>query len=237
MSATLHILNSNSSGNGYVISTSDEQLILECGLPCDKALKVLNYDIKNVRCALASHSHHDHAGYIKQYQKYFKVYSTPDCAEKYNGVIALEPMKKIQIGGFKVMPLEVEHNVQCFAYVIDHDSFGRLAFFTDTRSFNYRIQNVSHIMCEVNYSDEVVIDNMMSGADVTSQFNNHMSLDTAIEVCRRLYNPRLQSVCAIHLSDRNADEKTILQRFKSELGINIQTAQKDTAIILQNEEF
>ena len=146
-------------------------------------------------------------------------------------------MKRVQIGGFKVMALPVEHNVECYGYVIDHPDMGRLVFYTDTRSFNYKIPNVNFILGEVNYSDNVVLDNLCNGYDVRSMYDNHMNLDTAISVIRRLYSPELAKVVCCHLSSSNADSDEIRRRFRSELGIDVCIAEKDSRFILQSEEF
>lgn len=146
-------------------------------------------------------------------------------------------MKRYKIGNFTVMPLSVEHNVQCLAYVIDHPDIGRLIFATDCIDFPYKVQNVNYMLCEVNYCEDKIIDNICNGADIHSRPDNHMSLDTAIEVVGRLYNPRLSLVCAIHLSDGNSDENAIKKRFREELGIDIKIADKNTEFILSKEDF
>ena len=146
-------------------------------------------------------------------------------------------MKKYTIGGYEVIALPVEHNVECYGYVIDHPDMGRLVFYTDTRSFNYKLPNVNFVLGEVNYSDNVVLDNLCNGYDVRSQFDNHMSLDAAISVIRRLYSSELSKVICCHLSDSNAYESEIKARFKSELGMDVWIAEKNLRFILDKEDF
>lgn len=146
-------------------------------------------------------------------------------------------MGRVQIGGFKVMALPVEHNVECYGYVIDHPNMGRLVFYTDTKSFNYKIPNVNFILGEVNYSDDTILDNLCNGYDVRSQYDKHMSLDTAISVIRRLYSPELSKVMCCHLSLLNADISEIRRLFKSEMGIDVDIAENNTRFILNKEDF
>lgn len=239
MTTTMTILGSSSRGNNYLLDCGGEHLIIECGVPCDKTLKVLDYDVRNVAGCIVTHKHNDHAKYIVQYQNYFRnIYSTPSVAEKYKGVTSLEPMRKYKTGGFTVLPLKVPHGgCECYSYIIEHESIGRLLFCTDAQTFPYDIKGINHLFIEVNHSDEVILDNIMDGQDIRSQYMSHMSLDTAIEVCRRLYNPRLMNVCAIHLSDSNADERAISERFRSELGIGIRIAENNMSVALNLEEF
>lgn len=146
-------------------------------------------------------------------------------------------MKRVQIGEFKVMALPVEHNVECYGYVIDHPNMGRFCFYSDTRSFNYKIPNVNFILGEVNYSDDAILDNLCNGYDVRSQYDNHMSLDAAVSVIRRLYSPELSKVICCHLSTSNADTSEIKRRFKSELGIDVEFADSGKTFALESCEF
>lgn len=57
MSATLTCLSSNSSGNGYILRTDNEVLILEAGVPFKECAKVLNYNLEGVKAVCVSHGH------------------------------------------------------------------------------------------------------------------------------------------------------------------------------------
>lgn len=146
-------------------------------------------------------------------------------------------LRKYKVGGFTIIPLEVQHNCECFGYVIDHKDFGRMVFYTDTHTFNYHIPNVNYILGEVNYSADVILDNLCEGRNIRSQYNNHMCLDTAVSVIRRLYSPKLSKVICCHLSDSNASEIEIKRRFKEELGIDVLIASSGLAINLEEDEF
>lgn len=235
--ATLTVLGSNSSGNGYILQAGKESLILEAGVPVKEALKALDYDVKNVKAVIATHEHGDHLGYCQQYQRYFKVSSTPSAADKHFGVMPLRNLARYIFGRFTVTPLIVPHSCDCFAYHISHPDMGTLVFYTDCSDFPYKIPHINFILGEVNNSDNVILDNLCNGYELRSQYNNHMSLDTAVGVIRRLYSPELSKVICCHLSDSNADESEIKRRFKSELGIEVCIAEKYSRFILQNQDF
>lgn len=238
MSATLQVVSSGSQGNCYILSCNYQKLILELGVPFRETLKALNFGISSVVGCCVGHIHGDHSKGIKDALSYgLQIFSCANVAERYPNVKVIEPMKRVQIGGFKVMALPVEHNVECYGYVIDHPNMGRLVFYTDTKSFNYKIPNVNFILGEVNYSDDAILDNLCNGYDVRSQYDNHLSLDTAISVIRRLYSPELSKVICCHLSSSNADISEIKRRFKSELGITPLIAENNTRFILQKEDF
>lgn len=112
-----------------------------------------------------------------------------------------------------------------------------LLFYTDCSDFRYKLPNVNFILGEVNYSDDVILDNLCNGYDVRSQYENHMSLDTAMSVIRRLYSPELSKVICCHLSSSNADINEIRRRFKSELGIDVEIAESGKNFSLEISEF
>lgn len=57
MSATLAVLASGSSANGYIIQADNEVLILEAGVSFKECAKVLNYNLEGVKAVCVSHGH------------------------------------------------------------------------------------------------------------------------------------------------------------------------------------
>lgn len=55
MSATLHIIHSGSSANGYILTCGENQLIIEAGCKINEYLNALNYDITRVGGVIATH--------------------------------------------------------------------------------------------------------------------------------------------------------------------------------------
>ena len=238
MSTTLHCISTGSVGNSFILDCNGEKLILELGVRWKDILSALDYRLDGVTACICSHRHVDHIKSVPNALSYgLPVYSNSDVASIYPKVKVLEPMKKYKIGIFEVIALPMEHNVECYGYVIDHPDMGRLCFYTDTRSFNFKIPHVNFVLGEVNYSDNVILDNLCDGYDMRSQYDNHMSLDTAISVIHRLYSPELSKVICCHLSDSNADENEIKRHFKSELGMEVEIAEKNLRFILDKEDF
>ena len=53
----LKVLGSGSSGNCYLLSTENETLILDCGLPIKEIKKGLNFDLGGIKGVLVTHAH------------------------------------------------------------------------------------------------------------------------------------------------------------------------------------
>lgn len=237
MTPTLHVLSSNSSGNGYLLQCGEDRLILECGVHTKAIFNILNYDIRCVS-ALCSHVHSDHAKYIPQYLKYaIPVYSCPDVASRYPNVKPLEPMKRYSIGGFSVLPLKVPHNAECYAFVIDHANIGRLLFVTDAQTFPYSVKGITTMLIEANYSEDLIVDQLCDGYDVRGSSNDHMEIGETINVINRLKSPELNNVILLHLSDANSDEEAFKQRIWRECGVRADAANKGDVFVLSKEDF
>lgn len=239
MSATLQVIQSGSSANGYILTCGDNKLILEAGCKAKEYLNALNYDINPVAGVCVTHSHLDHSRSIKALQYYgLKVYSSSDVAARNPKVEILKPMQRYTIGGFKVLPLSVPHG-DCpnLAYHITMSDGQTLLFITDAERFPYNIKGCNHLLIEANYSEELILDSLVNGDILRSQSRNHMELTECISTVKRLRHGGLQSVILIHLSNSLSDENMFKERFKSELGIDVEISEKNLRFILDKEDF
>lgn len=217
-----------STGNAYIFKSNVDALMIECGVPAHQVLDYNDWNVKGVAGILVTHGHHDHAKFIPQFQRYgIPIYSTPSCAEANEDVIQLNPYKRYHIGTFTVTPIPVEHNAECYAYVIDHEDT-RLLFATDLCNFPYKVGGVTALALECNYASEIVARRMMDGEFVRSGYQNHCELSTAINIINRFKTSLLNKVVLIHLSNDNSDEAMFRERIFSETGIHVEFASTGT---------
>lgn len=235
---TLRIIGSSSSGNTYLLETSKETLILDLGCKWSEIMEGLNYKIDRVCGCLVTHLHSDHTKSIPNALKYgISVFSNQDVADKFQGVKALKPKKRYKIGNFIVMPLEVEHNVPNFAYIIEHEEIGKLVFCTDAISFPYKIKGLNNLIIEGNYSEELMIDNLCKNKEIRSHNEYHMEINTTIEAIKRNMNPELKTIMLVHLSEGQSDEKLFQKMVFEEVGIIPIIADKWLEISLDKFDF
>ena len=181
----------------------------------------------------------DHSGYIRQYQQHgLTVYSNADVASNFDGVIALEPMRKYHFGGFTVVALRVPHG-DCpnHAYHITLPDGQTLLFCTDLERFGYSIKGLNHILCEANFSDDIRIDAMLNGAELRAQSRNHMEIGETIATIKRLKSPELSSVTLLHLSDGLSDAEGFKKRIFAECGVRAEVAEKNKVFSLAKADF
>lgn len=180
----------------------------------------------------------DHSKSIPNALKnYIPVYSCKEVVEKFNGVKLLKPNTKYKIGSFTVMPLPVEHNVENYAYLIEHEEIGKLVFCTDAISFHYKIKDVNHLIIEANYSNDIVLDNMMKGYEIRSQNQYHMELEDTIECIKNNMSSELNNVVLVHLSEIQSDEQMFIEKVHAETVVKPCVATKGVNININKELF
>lgn len=165
------------------------------------------------------------------------IYSNQEVSDKYQGVKALQPKVRYKIGGFIVQPLEVQHNCQNFAYIIEHGEIGKLIFVTDAISFPYKIKGINHFLVEANFSEDLMIDNLCKNETIRSHNEYHMEIGKTIEAIKRNINPDLRTLMLIHLSDGQSDERMFKQMVFDEVGIKPIIADKGIIVQLNKEDF
>lgn len=237
--ANLKCFGSGSAGNVYLLECREESLMIELGLPWREILQGVNYDLSRIVGVLVSHAHGDHSKSVKDAVKFgLPVYSCKGVCYIYNGVRLLKVGKKYRIGGFYVQPISVPHSCECYAYVIDHEDFGRLLFVTDCSRFDYRIKGCNHILIEANYSEEILINNLCNDEMIRSLYEYHMEINDTVSVLKTNYNPELQNIVLLHLSNSNSNEEEFGNRVIKELGFdNVFVANSGIEIELRKIEF
>lgn len=219
----IQILGSSSKGNGYIINTDDGSLVVECGVKFKALEAALCYNIQNIRGVLVSHEHGDHAAYLTDYTRYFKVYATEGTLRQkglinaYNTEV-IRYMQPFSIGDFRVIAFKTVHDAEepC-GYLIRLPNGEKLAFATDTRVLNVDIKDVSYWMVECNYERAILVNNVNSGIINTSLANriisSHLSLDQLKKMIMLNDMSKTKLIMLIHLSDKNSNA----DRFVSEI--------------------
>ena len=215
----LKVIGSSSAGNGYILENDREALLIEAGVRFSDVKKALGYNIRKVVGCVVSHEHKDHARYVEE----VKAAGIPVLGgEGVNPTRVIEPRRGYRLGGFQVIPLPVEHDVPCYAFIVRHEDMGKLLFVTDTMTFNYRIDGLSHILIEANYSDVRLDENIEAGLLPESLreriIRSHMEIGTTIDVLKSLDLSAVWNIVLVHLSEGNSDAADFIQRIEAETG-------------------
>lgn len=236
----LIVLGSSSKGNGYILTTGEEALIIECGVPFSAAQKALNFNVSSVVGILVSHRHGDHAKYLPDYAKLgVKVFAGEDVLSgNENGVTIDGPMCKTSMGGFNVVAFEVAHDVPTHGFHIQHPDMGNTLFLTDTYLCEYVFPDLSNILIEANFSDEILRSNLQKG--ITPRFvadrvwESHMEIETTKEVLKAHDLTKLVNIVLIHLSDHNSDADMFEREISGIAGRPVHVARKGLTLNLSS---
>jgi len=229
MNLDLQILGSSSKGNCYLLNTPGETLILECGISYKEIQKDLSFDLKKVLGCIVSHSHSDHSKGIKDLTKRsIDVYSSAGTFTtlgiKSHRAIPVEPLKSFDVGGFRILPFDIQHDaIEPLGYLIEHASFGRLLFVTDTFYLKYKFRRLNYVMIECNYSEEIVNrryeNNEINVSVLKRLFNSHFSLENVKEFFRANDLSKLKGIYLMHLSDGNSDSALFKDEIEKLTGV------------------
>jgi len=134
----LHVINSNSLGNAYILENSEEALLIECGVNFKLIKQALNFDLEKVVGCIVTHEHGDHAKAIGEVLAAgIYVYASWGTHEAlatstHHRAKVVYVGKSFQIGNFRVMPFDVKHDVaEPFGYLIQHPETGTILLLTD----------------------------------------------------------------------------------------------------------
>lgn len=204
---TLKVIGTGSLGNMYLLDYDGEELLIELGMPYKDLLLNID-DINSVVGAIYGHSHIDHA-LPKTIEEVKKVGLKILCPT--NTKIG----KRYKLGSFEIIPLPAIHNVECRAYLIRVGG-DTVLFATDTRLLP-KVNNVKidYFIVEVNYIERireqvVLSDNESNGLHLNGIYQNHHSLESAVEYFDSLpYKPK--KIVTIHRSNSGLfDEKSVV---------------------------
>lgn len=215
------VIGSGSSGNCYLLTNGKESLVIEAGLPF-RTVKEHIEDIRTIKGCITTHEHKDHSKYVKEYVDAGIVTGmTKAVAEQFEYGFFIRKWQdrmRTMFGNFQVDAFVVEHDVECYGFLIKHHEMGTMLFLTDTEYCRYVFPGVNHIMVEANYSQKILDDNVAKG-DIPESLRNrimksHMSFDTAKSLVMANKSMSLYNVCLLHLSGHNSDRTAFLEEIQ-----------------------
>jgi phosphoribosyl 1,2-cyclic phosphodiesterase len=210
-------LSSSSSGNGYLIYSKSECLIIEAGMNLSAVKKELDFRMEIVGGCICSHSHADHAGFIEQYAKAgIEIYAHESVfsgKKPHHNYKVVKENRVFKVGGFRIMPIPLTHDVPCFGFYINHTEIGNFCFLTDTSDAPFKFVDLNHILIESNYDTDIINTNDTNYVLRDRVINSHLSFESCRDFILRQDLSKVQNIVLLHASDTNSD----IGRFKDEI--------------------
>lgn len=240
----LIVLGSSSKGNGYILTNGKETLLLETGVALSEVKKALNFDISSIVGALVTHEHKDHAGRVDEYMKAgIDIYcSMGTFSTAHHRIKCVNNLHSFFVGNFTIVPFDVKHDArEPFGYVISHPETGDILFITDSYYTEYTFKNLSQIIIEVNFDNEILDANISKGKIPVAVRNrilsSHMSLNTALDLLDANDLSKVNNIVLIHLSDGNSHAENFKQTIEKATGKTVTIADKGIEINLNKTPF
>lgn len=222
----IKVLASGSSGNCYLLETSKETLILECGIRYKDILKGLNFDLSKVVGCLISHEHKDHCKSVNEIiTAGIDVYMSEGTRAGIDFKVPIEVasyrINKVEHNvasqilhgqyGFTIVPFHTQHDVnEPMGFIIHHKELGKIVFATDTYYLCNTFKDVDHILIECNYSEDILNEIPKYRSRV---LKSHMSLETLKEALKTWGLSKTKDITLIHISEGNGEP----ERFRKEI--------------------
>src|SRR5688572_659371 len=220
----LQIINSNSSGNAYILSNDKEALLIECGVLWEKIKQAIGYQISKIAGCIVTHEHKDHCKAVGNILGAgINVWATVGThmamgTDKHHRAKAVKQGYEFSIGSFTIKAFEVKHDcADPVGYLVSHPECGTVLFLTDSYYCEYNFAGLNNIIIEANYCQRILDERLEAGTNPKflrdRVITSHMSLATCKLTLEAYDLAQVNNIVLIHLSDGNSDAK----RFKKEV--------------------
>ncbi len=214
---------SSSKANAYTITEGQETVLVEMGLPIRELRKALGFSLAYVSFALLSHSHKDHSRSAEDVMRAgIDLYTTQGTIDALgltgHRVHAVKAGQQFQVSGWRVVPVEAQHDdVEPLAYLIASPSGRKLLFATDTYYLHNSFVGLNIIAVECNYASDILRANVESGSVPWTLKNrllhSHFSLENVKTFLKANDLSKVEAIHLLHLSSGNSDA----ERFREEI--------------------
>jgi phosphoribosyl 1,2-cyclic phosphodiesterase len=239
----LKVIGSSSHGNGYaLIADSGQILLIEAGCPLMDVKKTINFRIDDIVCCIVSHLHGDHAKHISQYLRNgIKVFSDLCSGPGSRDHNSFPILGEFSIGEFKVKPFDLNHDIQCHGFLINHEECGNVVFMTDTQLIPFNFNGLNQIIVEANY-DENILDNNVIEGKVPAYLSNrvigsHLSIENCKQFLQETDLSQVINIVLIHLSGDNSHAVNFAKEIKSISASRVWIADKGMEIAFDKNPF
>lgn len=216
-------LASSSSGNAYLVSDGQTNILIECGLSHKKLQQACGFKLTSLDAVLISHEHKDHSQCVdKLLASGIPVYLSQGTAralelpeELLDLATEMVAGRQFTVGTIDIMPFSTFHDAQeplgfVMQSQVDGDIF---AFATDTVNLPYNFPGVNLMAVEANFQQDI-LDRSERMPEKTKHrvSNTHMEIDKLCECLRRMDLGRCREIYLLHLSSAMSHEGQFIHK-------------------------
>ncbi len=236
---------SGSKGNSTLVQTKNHNILIDIGvttLYIENSLNEIGVDPKSIDIVLITHSHTDHTGGLKVFNKKYhpNVYISDKIIkeaklnkEDFNIINSLDDIKDI-----KITEVQLSHDVADIkGYIIEEDN-SSMVYITDTGYINKNyfdiLSNKSLYIFESNHDVEKLMNNPKYPHHIKIRIlsdKGHLSNEDSTYYLTKLVGNNTKEIVLAHLSEENNTEELAYNTLKNKLNNNIRIT-----IARQNEK-
>ena len=216
-------------GNCFWVNDGHTQLLLDCGISIKKIQKALDFRLREIQGCLVSHRHLDHCKGLrglldKEVDVYMPEVERAAMEVSHYRLKGLQPLEQFEIGTWTILPFPVEHDTEGpLGYLLQSATGDKLLFATDTYYIRYAFKGMTHMLIECNYSQEILQENLDSGAipyfRAKRTVETHFSLENLLVFLKACDLSKLQEIRLIHLSDANSHAEQFKRAIQIATGV------------------
>jgi len=218
---------SSSKGNCYYISNGNTSLLIECGIKIKEIKESLNFNLSKIDGCIISHLHADHSKSINNIIRCgIDCYATKETIKaaktKSNRANIIKELRPFNIGTFKIMAFESIHDCEGSVGFLISSGDEKLLFLTDSAYCKYTFKDLTYIMIECNYCEDILKENIDNGSIPIALKNrllfSHMSLETLIKFFKANDLSKVKEIHLMHLSLGNSDKRIVKESVQKATG-------------------
>lgn len=201
----IRCLASGSTGNAFIISDGETEILLDAGLQYDKLVEQSNYCLpENV---LITHEHSDHSKAVDKLSAYgnrlYASQGTFEALGESNGQV-VEALKPFKVGTFNIVPFELNHDAaEPLGFVCASTITGeRVLYAPDTYWLHNRFAGITHYLVECNYDRETISEDV-DDRHLRRAFDNHFSLQDLKIMLQSNDLSETEGIYLCHMSQNN----------------------------------
>ena len=232
-----------SSGNGFLLKSADQILVLELGCRFMDYVEALGNDFNKVVGSCVTHRHSDHLNpsTAKEFvRRGIDCYAHEEVIKE--GYLSdFKPLlsgHRNKVGQFTIQTFEAPHNTPNYGFLIQTPTNERILFLTDTTGTNLRFRDINAIMVECNNDDDTLLDNLANNDVSMSHPEYHLGLNDCAEFCKQNLSASTKQIILIHLSHTNVNEANAIATVKKRCNFdNVAVAHKGDKFKIDNDDF
>lgn len=224
-------LASSSSGNAYIIDDGETSLLLDAGISFKEMQIKSDFKVNKVVACFISHEHGDHSKGVKELLKRaVDVYAPPGTIKALSlsghRVHPVAPTDTYTVGSFKILPVQMYHDCECYGYLVQSVNTKEKVFFaTDTYKITVNPKGIDYLIVEVNYQMEIinrlVNDGIVEPSIRGRLLQSHFELSDALVWLKRIDKTSLKRIYVAHLSSGHSNAEEIKRAIIEATGVPV----------------